>query len=211
MGGNATEEKAKGVDNLKKGNNKKAEKVEKVEKVDKKEKKDNSNLKWFVQVFILTFVISLIFSYVSANGVSNLSLLPATIILFAVILIGIVFDIIGVAVTVANEEEFHAKATKKVKGSKDSIKLIKNAPRVANICADVIGDICGVLSGAISALISMKITEQFGLGFNLQFLFSALVSALTVGGKAIGKEVANKNSTKIVHTVGIILNKFSRK
>ena len=205
MGGNATEEKAKGVDNLKKGSNKK------VEKVDKKEKKDNSNLKWFVQVFILTFVISLIFSYVSANGVSNLSLLPATIILFAVILIGIVFDIIGVAVTVANEEEFHAKATKKVKGSKDSIKLIKNAPRVANICADVIGDICGVLSGAISALISMKITEQFGLGFNLQFLFSALVSALTVGGKAIGKEVANKNSTKIVHTVGIILNKFSRK
>ena len=59
------------------------------------------------------------------------------------------------AVTVANEHEFHAKATKKVKGSKDSLKLIKNAPRVANICADVIGDICGVLSGAISALISM--------------------------------------------------------
>ena len=59
---------------------------------------------------------------------------------------GIFFDIIGVAVTVANEHEFHAKATKKVKGSKDSIKLIRNAPKVANICADVIGDICGVLS-----------------------------------------------------------------
>ena len=158
-------------------------------------------MKWVIQSFVITFILSVIFSYVSTNGVSNLSLIPAILILVLVILIGIFFDIIGVAVTVANEEEFHAKATKKVKGSKDSIKLIKNAPKVANICADVIGDICGVLSGAISALIAVKITEQFGLNNNLQFLLSALVSALTVGGKAIGKEIANKNSTKIVHAV----------
>ena len=116
-------------------------------------------------------------------------------------------SISGVAVTVANEEEFHAKATKKVKGSKSSIKLIKNASKVANICADVIGDICGVLSGAISALIAVKITNQFGWNFNLQFLLSALVSALTVGGKAIGKDLANKKSTQIVHTVGKIMSK----
>lgn len=117
---------------------------------------------------------------------------------------------IGVAVTVANEHEFHAKASKKIEGSKASIKLIRNAPKVANICADVIGDICGVLSGAISALIAMKITEQFGLSFNIQFILSATVAALTVGGKALGKGVANNNSTKIVHAVGIVLNKFSR-
>ena len=147
----------------------------------------------------------------SANGVSNLSLIPAILILILVIGIGIFFDIIGVAVTVANEHEFHAKASKKIEGSKASIKLIRNAPKVANICADVIGDICGVLSGAISALIAMKITEQFGLSFNIQFILSATVAALTVGGKALGKGVANNNSTKIVHAVGIVLNKFSRK
>lgn len=173
-------------------------------------KEEHSTTKWFIQVFATTFILSIIFSYISTNGVSNLSLIPALFILILVIGIGIIFDIIGVAVTVANEEEFHAKATKKVKGSKDSIKLIKNASKVANICADIIGDICGVLSGAISALIAVKITEQFGLNFNLQFLLSALVSALTVGGKAIGKEIANKNSTKIVHAVGIVLNKFSK-
>ena len=39
----------------------------------------------------------------------------------------------------------------------------------------------------------------------------ATVAALTVGGKALGKGVANNNSTKIVHAVGIVLNKFSRK
>ena len=103
------------------------------------------------------------------------------------------------------------KATKKVKGSKDSIKLIKNAPKVANICADVIGDICGVLSGSISALISIKISTQMNLPFNIQFVLSALVSALTVSGKAFGKDIANKKSTEIVHKVGIVLNKFSKK
>lgn len=106
------------------------------------ETKEHSEMKWFIEVFIMTFILSMLFSYISANGVSNLSLIPAILILILVIGLGIVFDIIGVAVTVANEHEFHAKATKKVKGSKDSLKLIKNAPRVANICADVIGDIC---------------------------------------------------------------------
>ena len=108
-----------------------------------KEKKDNSEIVWFIKVFIMTFVLSMVFSYISANGVSNLSVIPAIIILIVVILVGIFFDIVGVAVTVANEHEFHAKATKKVKGSKASIQLIRNAPKVANICADVIGYICG--------------------------------------------------------------------
>lgn len=173
-------------------------------------KKEHSNMKWVVQSFIITFVLSMIFSYVSTNGVSNLSLIPAILILIFVILLGIVFDIIGVAVTVANEEEFHAKATKKVKGSKDSIKLIKNAPKVANICADVIGDICGVLSGSISALIAIKISTDLKMPFNIQFILSALVSALTVSGKAFGKDIANKNSTVIVHKVGIVLNKVRK-
>ena len=109
------------------------------EKQENKEKnKEHSDIKWFIQIFITTFILSIIFSYISTNGVSNLNLISAIIILICVIFIGIFFDIIGVAVTVANENEFHAKATKKIKGSKDSIKLIRNAPKVANICADVI-------------------------------------------------------------------------
>ena len=177
-------------------------------KKNSKSKKEHSDMIWFIKIFITTFILSIVFSFISTNGISNLSLIPAILILAFVIFIGIFFDIVGVAVTVANEDEFHAKATKKVAGSKSSIKLIRNAPKVANICADVVGDVCGVLSGAISALISMKIGEQFGLNFDIQFLLSALVAALTVGGKALGKTVANNNSTKIVHCVGILLNKF---
>ena len=166
---------------------------------------------WAVQALFITFALSLLFSFISTNAINNLSLIPAILILILVIGIGIFFDIIGVAVTVANEHEFHAKATKKAVGAKTSIKLIKNAAKVANICADVIGDICGVLSGSISALISIKISTQMNLPFNIQFVLSALVSAFTVSGKAFGKDIANKKSTEIVHKVGIVLNKFSKK
>ena len=171
----------------------------------KNKEKEHSKIKWFIEVFIITFVLSICFSYISTYGVSNLNLVSSIIILIAVIAVGIIFDIVGVAVTVAKEHEFHAKATKKVDGAKASIKLIKNSTKVANICADVIGDVCGVLSGAISAMISAKITEKTGA--NLQFIISAIVASLTVGGKALGKELANKESTQIVHFVGIVLNK----
>ena len=177
----------------------------------KKEGKEKADLKWFITVFITTFILSIIFSYISTNAISSLELFPAVLILIITIFVGIIFDIIGVAVTVAEEEELHAKASKKIEGAKTSIKLVRNSSRVANICADVIGDICGVLSGSIAALITIKITEKFGLTFNIQFIISAIVASLTVGGKAIGKGIAKKNSTKIVHTVGIILGRVTFK
>ena len=172
-----------------------------------KTKKENSELKWFVTVFVTTFILSIVFSYISTNAISSLELFPATLVLILTIFIGIIFDIIGVAVTVAKEEELHAKASKKIQGAKTSIKLIRNSSKVSNICADVIGDICGVLSGAIAALITIKITEKFALNFDIQFIISAIVASLTVGGKAIGKGIAKRNSTKIVHMVGSLLGK----
>ncbi len=173
-------------------------------------KNKDSNKKWCIQVFFIAFTLSLFFSFISSNVVSKLSIIGAILILLLVIVLGIIFDIIGVAVTVANEDEFHAKATKKVEGSKKSLKLIKNSAKVANICADVIGDICGVLSGALSAMIAIKISESFGLDSNVQIFASALVASITISGKAAGKEIANKNSTAIVHVVGTILNKFNK-
>ena len=166
------------------------------------------HIRWFMTVFITTFILSITFSYISTNALNNLEILPAIVILIAVIFMGILFDIIGVAITVAKEQEFHAKATKKVEGSKASIFLIRNSAKVANICADVIGDICGVLSGAISAMVAAKIGQEYGVSFNLQFIMSAMVASLTVGGKALGKNLAHEKSTSIVHAVGKIIRIF---
>lgn len=178
---------------------------------EKKNKNESSSKKWAIQAFILTFVLSGLVSFISNNGVERLNIFASIIILVIVILIGIFFDIVGVAVTVAPEGDFHAKATKKAEGAKTSLKLIKNASKVANICADVIGDICGVISGAISAMIALKISNTYNISSNIQFLVSALVASITVSGKALGKEIANRDSTQIVHIVGIIISKFQKK
>lgn len=171
-------------------------------------KKEKSNIRWIISAFITTFILSLIFSSISTNAIEKLSIVPAFAILIIVVFIGILFDMIAVSVTVADEEEFHAKATKKIPGSKTSVKLIRNSSKVANFCADVIGDICGVLSGAISALIGVKIAASLTMPFNVQYIIGAIVAAVTVAGKAIGKEIANKKSTQIVHFVAKILNFF---
>ena len=173
-----------------------------------KEKQKDSNVKWVIEAFTLTFVLSISISYISTNGVEKLNLFWAVFILILVIFLGILSDIIGIAVAVAEEDDFHAKASKKVEGSKSSLKLIKNAPKVSNICADVVGDICGVLSGALSTIIAFKIISNYGMPEILQYIISAFVASLTVSGKAIGKSVAKNNSTEIVHKVGIILNTF---
>ena len=175
----------------------------------KKEKNRKDELKWFLQVSLIAFILSIIFSFISSGAVSILPVLPAIIVLIIVIGIGIVFDIVGVAITVVDEENFHAKATKKIKGAKTTIKLIKNSAKVSNICADVIGDICGVLSGAISAGIAMKLMQNTNISIDLQFIISAIVASLTIGGKALGKGFARRHSTEIVWILGRLVSKFT--
>ena len=177
---------------------------------EKKDTKGNENIKWFIEVFIITFILSIFFSYISTTAINDIPIIPAFLILLLVIGIGIVFDIIGVAVQVAEEEEFHAKASKKIPGAKTAVKLIRNSAKVANICADVIGDICGVLSGAISAIIAMKVTTSYQITFPLQFIISALVASLTVGGKALGKTFAQKQCGKIIWIVSKMIRPFSK-
>ena len=41
-------------------------------------------------------------------------------------------------------------------------------------------------------------------------VMSALVAGLTVGGKAIGKSIAVKSCTKIVHLVGRVIHSLNR-
>ena len=164
--------------------------------------------KWAVEVLFITFGLSLLFSYISTNAIDKLGLIPAIIILIVIVLFGIITDIIGVAVTVGAEDDFHAKASKKIKGAKSSIKLIRNSAKVSNICCDVVGDVCSVISGAISAMIAIKLAEIFKIEMDINFLVSAVVAAVTVGTKSIGKEIGQKYSTEIVEIVGKLLNKI---
>jgi CBS domain containing-hemolysin-like protein len=122
------------------------------------------------------------------------------------VVLGIIFDVVGVAVTSADEKPFHSMAARKVPGAQESIRLLRNAERVSSICNDVVGDICGVVSGSASATIAAQILSNFEFSWPqiISLIMSALVAGLTVGGKAVGKTFAMNSSTVIVHTVGKI-------
>ena len=169
-------------------------------------------IRWVVTIFITTIFISGIISLVSDEVMAGSSLAVAFLILLAIIFLGIVFDIIGMAVATADEKPFHSMAARKVPGAHEAIKLLRNAERVSSICNDVVGDICGVVSGSASATIAALVLSNAEVGWprGISLLMSALVAGLTVGGKAIGKTVAVKSCTSIVHTVGKGIHAMNR-
>lgn len=170
----------------------------------KEKKSKNSNIPWFVAIFFVTIFISGLISFASDALMEASGLVVAFLVLFVIILLGIVFDMIGVAVTSAEERPFHSMAAKKIPAAMECISLLRNADRVSSICNDVVGDICGVVSGSAAANISAQLVARTGFSSLtvVSLLLSALVAGLTVGGKALGKTVAMGSSTKVVLLAG---------
>ena len=164
----------------------------------------NKNIKWVVTIFFVTIFISGTISMLSDMIMASSTMPVAFLILLLIITIGIVFDIIGMAVATADEKPFHAMAARKVPGAREAIQLLRNAERVSSICNDVVGDICGVVSGAASATIAAQILSNFDFSWPqiVSLAMSALAAGLTVGGKAVGKSIAVNSCVTIVHTVG---------
>ena len=168
----------------------------------------SKTIRWVVTIFLVTIVVSGIISLLSEVLMAGSTMPGAFVILFAIIFIGIVFDIIGMAVASADEKPFHSMAARKVPGAQEAIALLRNAERVSSICNDVVGDICGVVSGAASATIAAQILSNFQFSWPrvITLAMSALAAGLTVGGKALGKGFAVNSSTVIVHTVGKVIH-----
>ena len=175
-------------------------------------KERNKAIRWVVTIFITTIAISAVISLISEEVMAISGTVTAFLILLAIILVGILFDVIGVAVTSADDKPFHSMAARKVPGSREAIQLLRNAERVSSICNDVIGDICGVVSGAASATIAARILASFEFSWPrmVTLAMSAVVAGLTVGGKALSKGFAIKSSTKIVHTAGKAIRFFKQ-
>jgi len=170
-------------------------------------KERNKTIRWVVTIFLITIFVSGTISFVSDEIMAHSSIFVAFVILLAIVLVGIIFDIVGVAVTSADEKPFHSMAARRVPGSQEAIRLLRNAERVSSICNDVVGDICGVVSGSASATIAAQVLRNFDFSWPqvVTLMMSALVAGLTVGGKAIGKTFAIGSCTTIVHTAGKVI------
>ena len=168
----------------------------------------NKHIKWVITIFLSTILISGTISLVSDAVMEASGVIMAFLILLAIVFVGIIFDIIGMAVATADEKPFHSMASRKVMGAQESIRLLRNAERVSSICNDVVGDICGVVSGSASATIAARILSNFEFTWPqiVTLGMSALVAGLTVGGKAIGKTFAVNSCTEIVHFAGRLIH-----
>lgn len=162
---------------------------------------------WILLITFISFFLSATLLVTSSKILENVNYIVAFCVVFGIIIFGIIFDIIGIAVTAADETPFHAMASRKFYGAKQAIMLIRNANKVSSFCNDVVGDICGVISGTASGFIILRISgnnsasETTLTGLTIM----GLVASITVGGKALGKTIAIENSNYIVYKVAVII------
>ena len=122
--------------------------------------KDN----WTLKVFFLTFILAIIFS-IAANYLGRFNNIILIICIISILLIGIVFDIIGVAVLSCDIKALHSRASQKLKGAKKAIKLTQNASTVSSFCNDVVGDVCGIVSGSLITVLVLNLFVNNNLSF----------------------------------------------
>jgi hypothetical protein len=159
-----------------------------------------------VRMGSLTFIIAVVVTLVSTGLAEVVSLPVALLILFVIILIGILFDVIGVSATAAEMAPLNAKAAKKIFGAKKALFLLRRADVVASFCCDIVGDICGTISGALGAVIVLRLSTGFQLSEDvLEVLFLALIASLMVGGKAYGKRIGIERANDIIFVIGKVL------
>ena len=159
----------------------------------------------------MAVALSAVLSLASESMLAGAGVAVAVLILAMFIGLGILFDIIGVAVTAADPRPFHSMAAHKEKGAREALMLLRNASQVSSVCNDVVGDICGIVSGATGAVIVTRLQNALSVkSVLISVAVTALVSGLTIGGKALGKTFAMKQSTKVVYWAGRFLHIFHR-
>ena len=185
-----------------------------IEQTKKKEKvkKESVDVNWIIKIVIMSFSISFGLSFVSQMTIPNLSLIWGIVVTLLFIGLGIMFDIVGVSVTSADEAVFHSMNSRKVKGASLAVKFKKNADKVASFCNDVIGDICGIISGAAGTTIAVSISSTYNISLLIVSLtVAATIAALTIGGKAIGKSFAINKSDIILYGFAKFVSTFYKK
>ena len=177
----------------------------------KKEKARQSKQKWILTVVCLSFGLSVVMSFVTSLFVESAGLLVALLSLIALVMIGIITDVIGTAVTSADEQPFIAMASKRILGAMQALQLIRKAERVSSILNDVVGDIVGIISGSAGSVIAVYLVSLGLKSAIASMLITAFTSAFMIGGKAYGKGLAIANSDRIVLTVGRVMAVFEKK
>ncbi len=149
-------------------------------------------------------MITFIMSIFSESALKDINLTLSILIVLIFIVLGIVFDMVGISVTVADKKVFHSMA------AKTALKLIANNSKVSSFCNDVIGDICGILSGTAAGTIAILLANKLNFNiFYVSLIITSIIAALTIGGKALGKSIAINHSNNILYKFSCVIKVFT--
>ena len=169
-------------------------------------------LRWPLLVLVIVLAISFSFSVLSQLALDGATVAIAIAVIFVFLVLSVLTDIVGVAITAVNITPFRSMSAKKVKGAKEAVVLIKNADKVASIFADILGDVCGILSGSAGAVIT-AIYVQNSTNVMQTVIIASVVSAVTAGliisTKAFFKKWAIANCNGVILLLGKVVRIFT--
>ena len=105
----------------------------------KKQKKKHKYewLVWGVSVLLLSFALTILFSFLTEISISENS--PAyvcVIVLLVLLLLNIGCDLLANAIISSSPEAYHAMASNKIRGAKRAVTLCRNATKLSSVFAE---------------------------------------------------------------------------
>lgn len=167
-----------------------------------------------LRVGLFSFVLAVTVSYLSGLALGRVHALIAVGVVLVLVAVGVGFDILGTAVTAADDSPLNAMAAKRINGARQALWLVRNADAAANFCNDVVGDVAGAVTGAAATTVALQLSALLHSGPTAGRVTTlgvvGLVAALTVGGKAAGKTYAITRAITVVFIAGKIIHGLER-
>ena len=176
----------------------------------KKHKHGEKAYVWAIKATLISLVLGMVFAFGAELLLSDTAIAIAVSLIVLLIVLGVLFDMMGLAVASCDPVALRSMASRKVRGAKHALTLSDNAHKVSSVFNDIVGDSIGIITGVCGAALAAELTGDLR-GFAriaVAVAVSAVIAALTIGGKAAMKSVAIRYSNRIVLGLGKFMSLF---
>ena len=176
----------------------------------KRHKHSEKGYVWPIQATLISLVLGLVVTFGAEIVLSDTSIAVSIVLIVVLVFVGVVFDMMGLAVASCDPVPLRSMASRKVRGAKHALSLCANAHKVSSIFNDIVGDSIGVITGvcgaALAAVMAGELADMARIA--VAVAVSTAIAATTIGFKAAMKSIAINNSTRIVLTMGKLMAVF---
>lgn len=165
---------------------------------------------WPIIATLISLVLGVVFAFGAEIVLSDTSVAIAVVLIVVLVALGILFDMMGLAVASCDPVPLCSMASRRVRGARHALTLCRNAHKVSSIFNDIVGDSIGIITGVCGAALALVMAQDLdGMArIAVAVAVSAVIAALTIGGKAAMKSVAIRYSRQIVLFLGKVMAVF---